>query len=386
MANNDGRMHDRVDVEAIKQSVSLVDVMEMTGLVLKQVGTKRQWSAQCPFGTHKDKTASLMVSPDQGLWNCFGCEAGGNVLNYLERKENLSFLEAVNWLAQRGLVGLPQDHANIQAHPATDTTSHYAPSELLARVAEHYAQRFLQYQAAQSYMRSRGLSDPELWRTFQVGFADGSLLKLLPDAGELKDALTQLGVLNAKGKEHFLGCVVVPLSHPDHGIVGLYGRRIADGTIKHMYLPGPQRGVFHWNALKRGRTMVVAESVLDAMTVWQVGVQNVTCLFGVKNLPPDLDDLLGRFATQSVLFCLDGDTAGREATVRLAAQLQARGIRCTTATLPEGEDPNSLMLTQGKTALRQVLLDARVVGGGPAPPPSPTWPRPGTASSCTSAS
>jgi DNA primase catalytic core len=311
-----------------------------------------------------------MVTPAKGLWNCFGCKAGGNVLTYLELKEGLSFLEAVDWLRQHGYW---DGHSNGNGHSQSNGTAAVeasaqpsrpeatpvdVPGDLLARVAEHYHQCFLHHQAPQNYLTGRGLKEPDVWRAFQVGFANGSLLKKLPEAGALKDALTQLGVLNAQGKEHFLGCVVVPLTHPDHGVVGLYGRRIADGSVTHLYLPGPQRGVFNWNALQTSRTVVVAESVLDAMALCQVGFKNTTCLFGVKNLPPDLDALLGRFATETVVFCLDGDAAGREATGRLATQLQARGIHCRTARLPDGQDPNSFLVSQGATSLRQALLDS----------------------------
>src|SRR5580698_7050685 len=113
MANSEGTPRDRIDVNALKQAVNLVEVMQATGLALTQVGSKPQWKAHCPFGTHPDKTPSRHVSADVGLWNCFGCNAGGNVLTYLERKEGLCFLEAVTWLEEYGYW---HRHGNTNGH------------------------------------------------------------------------------------------------------------------------------------------------------------------------------------------------------------------------------------------------------------------------------
>src|SRR6059036_1011116 len=95
----------------------------------------------------------------------------------------------------------------------------------------------------QTYLRSRGLVDPEMLQAFEVGYVDGSLSRTFDAGGEVARALAQTGVLTAKGREHFLGCVVFPLRLPDEGIVGLYGRHIT--RDQHLYLPGPRRRVFH---------------------------------------------------------------------------------------------------------------------------------------------
>jgi energy-coupling factor transporter ATP-binding protein EcfA2 len=203
-----------------------------------------------------------------------------------------------------------------------------------------------------------------------LGYADGSLLEILPKNGPTREALTQLGILSSKGREHFKGCVVVPLEHPDEGLVGFYGRKIEpDAQFPHLYLPGPKRGVLHWQALKQARRVWIAESVLDAFSLWTAGVKDVTCLFGATSLPADLETTLGRFTTLEAVFCLDGDRAGQEATLRHAERLERRGVTCLSVALPTGKDPNQLLLQEGPETLRERVLRARpVVTEQPAEP------------------
>lgn len=236
---------------------------------------------------------------------------------------------------------------------------------LLERVVELYTEGLQASREAQEYLASRGLGAPELWRAFRIGVATGSLMKTFAPGSEVHQALTALGVITASGREHFAGCVVVPLTHPDQGVVGLYGRKMAaDASIRHLYLPGPQRGVLNWQTLKLTQAIVVAESVLDALSLWMAGCVEVTCLYGVQAIPRDLLELMGRHAIREVRFCLDADAAGREAAARLGALLARRGIRCRSIALPEGKDPNQVLVEEGLPALKE-LLKRRTVQDGP---------------------
>jgi hypothetical protein len=159
------------------------------------------------------------------------------------------------------------------------------------------------------------------------------------------------------------GCLVVPLTHPEEGVVGLYGRRISTkGEVRHLYLPGPHRGILNWQALKLSSEIIVAESVLDALSWWVAGFRNVTCIYGVQGLTAELQDLLGRYAVRQITFTLDGDEAGRGATERLSARLEGRGVRCRTVEIPEDKDPNELLVEGGAHALEALLGTARPVG------------------------
>ena len=233
-------------------------------------------------------------------------------------------------------------------------------SALLTRVMERYVRSFRESTEAQMYLASRGLASRELWDVFRVGYADGSLLKSLPSAGPVREQLTALGVLRADGKEHFHGCVVIPLDHPDDGLVGFYGRRLApDAKIPHLYLPGPKRGVLQWQALKRGGRVYLAESVLDALSLWEAGQRDVSCVYGAGHLHADLETLLGRMGPQEVVFVLDGDQAGLNGVQKMSERLARRGLHCSWTPLPDGKDPNQLLQEIGPDGLRELISRPR---------------------------
>jgi DNA primase len=338
----------RSDLDDLKASVDLAHVIRSTGLELRQVG--QGLFCRCPF--HDDDQASLSVTPVEGLWNCFGCEAGGDALSFLQKREGLSFPAAVARL--RELAGkLPAPKPNGKAKPAVQPGQH-AP--LLARVAEIYARALLLSKEAQDYLERRCLGSKDMWKAFGLGYADGTLLETVPGEGEIVDALKATGLLTTEGKEFFRGCVVVPLTHPDFGVMGFYGRRLSDkAKVKHLFLPGQRRGALNWQCLRQTSELVVTESVFDALSLWVAGVRDVSCLFGVSSVPIDLAELLVRHRVATVTFCLDGDRAGREAASARAAELLSVGIASNMVLLPEGQDPNEILTSSGPEALKAQL-------------------------------
>lgn len=187
---------------------------------------------------------------------------------------------------------------------------------------------------------------------FSVGFCDGSLLKTLPKSGDTRQALIDLGILNDKGREHFLGCVVVPLEHPELGIVGMYGRRLnPKAKVRHLFLPGPKRGVLNWQVLQTASSVLLAEGVFDALSLWVAGVRNVSCLYGASSMPPDLGRHLRASTVREIRFCLDADRAGDEGLERLTAEVEDR-FRVSKILLPAGADPNDLLVREGPEILR----------------------------------
>lgn len=336
----------REDLDELKARVDLVELFRGYGLEPKKKG--RSWFCRCPF--HDDATASLSITPQEGLWNCFGCQAGGDALEFLRLKENLDFPAALARLRERA------GQATLQAEPAGQKVAEERRSELLGRVAELYRKRFQEVPQGRDYLASRGLCSPELWKAFGVGYCDGSLKETLPQDGPLLESLKTLGVLTADGKEHFRGCVVVPLSFPDQGVVGFYGRRIrSDARFRHLYLPGPHRGVLNWQGLRASTAITLTESVLDALSFWQAGARAVSCLFGSQKLPESLLDLMQRYGVNEVTWALDGDRAGLEAIGHLSPQLRQHNIRVFAVRLPDDQDPNQLLQEQGPEPLFRLL-------------------------------
>jgi len=334
---------DREEVDNLKAHVNLAELIRSSGLDLKKKG--KNWLCRCPF--HDDQTASLSVQGQ--LWNCFACEAGGDALTWLQLKEKLTFPDALarlRDLAGETLIATPEPVGDLLA-------GGLKRSELLEKVMDHYVRKFRETPAAQQYLNKRGLDSRELWDAFRVGYCDGTLS--VPEEGDVRAALTQLGVLNEKGKEAFRGCLIVPLSHPQDGLVGLYGRRLdPDAKVQHQYLPGPHRGILNWQSLQLSNTVLVAESVLDALSLWRAGLNHATCLYGVQGVPRAFEDVLLAAGVRDVVFALDPDKAGREATVRHTQVFSGRGLRCFTLEFPDGLDANRFLVQRGPEALSQI--------------------------------
>lgn len=363
-------MPDRSELDDLKARLDLAALARHYGIALRQVG--KNLVARCPFGTHEDSEASFVVNPERQLFNCFGCRTGGDVLRLVQLMEKLEDFAAAKARALQLTGQLPAAPAPAPA-PADTLPGGHTRAGLLGQVAEFYARRLLENPPALEYLASRGLGSKEVREAFRPGYADGTLLATLGE--ELRETLSAIGVLTAKGQEHFAGCLVVPLEHPDEGVVGLYGRKISPyAKLKHLYLPGKKRGVLNWQALRRSRELVLAESVLDAMALWAAGIKDVISLYGVQGLPVDLDQALTRYEIREVALCLDDDPPGRQAAERLAAELGERGIRCPRVELGEGRDPNRVLLEEGAAALAARVRSALRPPARPEPEPEPVPP------------
>jgi 5S rRNA maturation endonuclease (ribonuclease M5) len=240
------------------------------------------------------------------------------------------------------------------------TTAAASASSLLERVVAHYHRTLCTHAGAQAYLARRGLTNADLLKTFQIGYADGSLLKRLPRAGEVREHLRALGILTAEGRELLGGCVIVPIPDPRTGAwTTLYGRGVR--TARHCYLPGPLRGVLNFQAARSSDTVILTEAVLDALSFQQAGIATAIPIYGTHGCTADHLDLLTREHVRTVILALDHDDAGRTATATLTEKLTAAGIAVRVAAWPEGvKDANELLVsTNGNApALFRHLIDA----------------------------
>jgi hypothetical protein len=236
---------------------------------------------------------------------------------------------------------------------------------------EHYHRTFCERDDAQAYLKQRSLTDLDLLRALKVGYADGSLLKLIPKDGQVREQLLELGVITAEGRELLGGCVVVPIPDPLTGEwTTLYGRGLR--TPRHCYLPGPLRGVFNFQAARSSSEIVLAESILDALSFHQAGIATAIPIYGTNGFTAEHLDLLKRERVERVILALDGDAAGRKATDALKEKLQAAGIAVRVMPYLDGlKDPNEVLCARNGDAgeVFRRLLDA--AEPRPAPDPSP---------------
>ena len=338
-------MTTRTELDDLKAQVDLVELLRHCGLSLKKVG--KNWMCRCPFH-YPDDTASLSVNPEERLWQCFGCKAGGDALSFLQLKEGLEFPQALERL--RDWMGQPKPApANGGAKPGPSRP------ELMERIAQLYHQHFWDSPQAHDYLKGRGLAERDLWQAFRIGYCDGSLVGKLPTEGPVFETLQSLGVLNAEGKEHFRGCLVVPLTHPDRGVVGIL--RPPAQPQRHHPAPVPTRPQAgraqldrfqkllapHSHRKRAGRPLALAGRHSRSLLPQRSG----------RESPSDLRELLVRFKTREVVLMLDGDRAGREAVPRLQGQLEELGLKVIDLPLPDGQDPNDLLRELGTTRLTE---------------------------------
>ena len=342
----------RQDIESLKARADLCELMRVAGIKLTAVG--RNFAAVCPW--HEDNEASLVVNPEKQLYNCFGCEAKGDVLNFLQLQEKLSFPQAVMRL--RELVGVVGDDSGEAAKNVAPSSPDrfeggLTRNELLEKVCRHYQNGLENSNKAREYLLGRKLWNSEVYEGFRFGFCDGTLLKTLPPSGPIRDALRRIGILNSKGREHFLGCVVVPLFHPEDGLVGFYGRRIdPNSKVRHLFLPGPKRAVFGYQALEAAKSVYVTEGPLDALSLWLVGLRPVTCVFGVSGgLTEELEKFLRASSVTELRLCFDDDNSGRQGLKKVLDQVGDR-FKVSQVLLPAGSDPNDILVREGPDMLR----------------------------------
>ncbi|MBA1081943.1 toprim domain-containing protein [Escherichia coli] len=350
----------------MKAAVSLVAVVQAQGRQLVKKG--KDFTTLCPF--HDEKTPSCVISPEKNLYHCFGCNAGGSVLNWVMQTEKLSLRKAAERLkAELG------DNPAVVPLVTRDEPEIFADDEagrqkLLGRVVEFYHHTLLNAPEAVAYLEKRRLNHPELVAAFKLGFANRTLPYRLPAvksrAGEkIRARLKGVGVLRESGHEHFTGSLVVPVMDLNGQIREMYGRKITDrlrsGTALHLYLPGAHGGVWNEQALIGSSVVILCESLIDAMSFWVAGVRNVTAAYGVNGFTGEMRAALLAHGVKQVLIAYDNDPAGNEAAVKLASSLAADGIATFRVLFPAGMDANGYLcqVAEPEQAF-SVLLDGAV--------------------------
>ena len=357
------------EIERIKREVSLRRLVEASGVVLSRHGGNGDLVGRCVFH-EDDETPSLVVTESKGLYHCFGCGKAGNVLQWVMETRGLAFREAAELLA--GELG-----------PSTTTACpvsvEMSDAELMARVVAFYHEALKASTEALEYLERRGLRSGELVDRFRLGYANRTLGPLLPEktrvaGAELRTRLQRLGLWRESGHEHLDGSLVVPILAETGEVVQIYGRKINDnlrvGTPKHLYLAGPLRGVWNWEALQASHEMIVCESLIDAMTFWTAGYRNVTAVYGVEGLTEDHVEAFGRHQTERVLFAYDRDGAGDRGAERHAERLMSElGIECFRVEFPRGMDANeyALKVEPAREALGALIRGAVWMGKGSRP-------------------
>ena len=340
-----------IPVEAIadvRARVELVAFAQAQGIALKRHG--KGYLGLCPL--HEDRSPSFSVDPDKQVWCCLGaCSAGGKVLGgdvveLARRLWNVSLSEAVERLGGRTVAALaPRGGSRPPLRVVPRPGGPRPPAgALLSQVAGFYHQAFTASPKARDYVASRGIGDPALLGVLPVGYADGSLLERAPEGTDTYEALRSLGLVTGAGREHFAGCVLVPLRDLGGEVAGFYGRSV-EGA-RHLFLPGPRRGLVNAACAATTDELILTEGVFDALSFLEAGIPNAVPLYGTNGFTPDHEALLSKHRIRRVVLSLDADEAGRKAAFALAQKLHGRGIEILDVVLPV-KDPNQLLVAEG---------------------------------------
>jgi DNA primase catalytic core len=332
------------EIERVKESIKLSEVIRARGVELKRKG--KQLFGICPF--HSEDSPSLAVDDEKGLWNCLGkCATGGDVFSFIQKADGINFKEAFSQVQ------------SLTFHPASQKSKPaMKPSEppkanclYLEKAVTYYHKTLLQNEKAIAYLQSRGIS-AEAIRTFKLGYVDGSLKdKLNPDG---KESLETIGLLNKKGNETMFGSVVFPLLDANtNKTVSLYARHLE--KKQHLYLSGKRRGIFNPAGAKETDEIIITESVIDALSLWSLGVRNVTCAYGVNGLTDEIVEHLAESRIKKVVLMLDADETGREAVGKFAEKLAEKGIESRACFLP-AKDASEFVANGGTLEQVQSLM------------------------------
>ncbi len=370
MAKNGSRIGDD-ELASLKASVSLEAVVRAAGVALEKRG--HDLVGCCPF--HDDKTPSFVVTPGKALWRCFGaCDAGGDVISFVMKSNQISFRHAVERLRSQAGVMAPVERPARTVPAPVPETSPAEDAALLGRVADYYHERLKQTPEALAYLAGRGIDPAAVVEAFGLGFGDRSLCYVLTGT-KMRARLQGLGVLRESGHEHMNGSLVVPIRDAAGQVVNLYGRKIRDdlrkGTAYHLYLPGPHRGVFNLDGFAGSTEVILCEALIDALTVYAAGFRHVTSAYGAGGFTDDILQAFIRHGVRRVLIAYDRDAAGDKGAAKVAEVLAAHGIEAYRVKLPHGMDINAyaLSVTDPTEALAEMFRSAEWMGGV-APPAS----------------
>jgi len=353
----------------IEELLARSDVVELIErrVPLKRVGSEFQ--ACCPF--HDEKTPSFTVSPKKQFYHCFGCGAHGSVIGFLMQYEGLEFLDAVEELARAAGLEVPTS-GHQQARPDTGLY------DMLAVCSKFYIEQLKNNPAAVEYLKGRGLSG-EVSRDFDIGYAPSgwdALIKQLGTDDKKLEQLKQAGMLS-EGKsgsyDKFRDRIMFPIHDRRGRVIAFGGRALSDDGPK--YLNSPETDLYHKSKelyglyLARQRSgrldnIIVVEGYMDVVALAQFGFKNVVATSGTATTALQVEILFR--AADTVVFCFDGDKAGRKAAWRaLEATLPKlkEGLQARFLFLPDGEDPDSMVRKHGEEVFEQQIENAIPLSG-----------------------
>lgn len=351
-------------IEEVRQRNDIVDIIS-SYVKLKKTGSN--YMGLCPF--HSEKSPSFSVSGSKQMYHCFGCGVGGNVFTFVMEYENYSFVEAVQYLADRSGVQLPKVEMTPEAKRQADIRNRIL--EVNKEAAKYYVYQLhtRQGQKALDYLKGRELSDDTILK-FGLGFSNkysDDLYQYMKKKGFDDSLLKETGLFTMDEKrgvnDKFWNRVIFPIMDMNSKVIGFGGRVMGDGKPK--YLNSPETKAFdksrnlyglHLARQARSRSMILCEGYMDVIAMHQAGFSNAVASLGTAFTGLQAN-LLKRFADE-VLLLYDSDEAGIKAALRAIPILKEAGLPAKVVRLKPYKDPDEFIKAQGKEAFQKRLDEA----------------------------
>ncbi|MGD9297775.1 MAG: DNA primase, partial [Chromatiales bacterium] len=364
-------MAGRIPPEFIDQLLSRIDIVDVIEkrVPLKKAG--KEFQACCPF--HTEKTPSFTVSQQKQFYHCFGCGAHGSAIGFLMDYDHMDFVEAIEELARDAGLEVPREEG-VSSKPRQDFSKLHELLEKANRFFQQQLREHAQASRAVDYLKKRGLSG-EIARDFGIGYAPpgwDNLYRHLAKKESDIQALKAAGLVSTgdsgKTYDRFRDRIMFPIID-SRGRVAGFGGRILDGDGPK-YLNSPETPVFHKGEILYGlydvrrshagkQQIIVVEGYMDVVALAQGGIRNAVATLGTATTERHLE-LLFRTAPR-VVFCFDGDRAGRDAAwkaLQTSLPSMKTGREARFLFLPEGEDPDTLVRSKGTDAFRALVENA----------------------------
>ena len=332
-------------VEEVKQRVDIVDVVSQYTSLRKRGA---RFVGRCPF--HEERTPSFSVNGSEGFYKCFGCQRGGDTIRFVQEVEQLDFVGAIEWLADRFRVTLEYEETSPAQDAARQQRERFYA--VLEQTTEYFEKLLWESRAGEpvrAYLASRDLGE-DVSREFRLGLSPGrGLAAKAREKGFVDAELRAAGLLNARGNDYFPQRLMFPLSDARGRVVGFQARKLRDDDpLRGKYVNSPESELFRKGALLYGLHLarpaiakqeraVVVEGNTDVIALRQTGFEPVVASMGTALTDAQLREL-GRL-TKRLYLCFDSDAAGQDATLRGMELAVTRGFDVRVVALPKGQDP-----------------------------------------------
>ena len=300
-------------LDQLKQHVPLLEYLQAHAWQPVRALNRGRWMGLCPL--HTDHKPSFLVDPNKGLFYCYGCGRGGDVIRFAELYYQVKFAEAVmllrQWSGLAPLLHATFDFCRIQLQRSNE---------------------------AIAYLDQRGIHSSEVIEHMRIGYAPGRCLRSwLTQLGYPLSVLQQAGLITAAGYDSYIRRIVFPLES------NLYGRSIRSSASPHCFLPGSKSGLYLWQDVRTCPDVILVEGLFDYAVLWQAGLRNVTCSLGNHLNARQFQQLCDSSRTVYLAFDADANGSGARASQALSRRLWAHGVTARCVLLPDGHDPNSFL-------------------------------------------